>query len=75
MTLIDVKAVQETARKEISEETSKAAVEKLKGLYRMREKAVLAVKNIEREIAAYLEDIADATTYESAGVDTTKGAK
>jgi hypothetical protein len=70
MTLIDVKAVQEQARKEISEEVTKKAVEKLKDLYSRREKAQLVLKNIEREIDGYLAEITELTVYESAGVDT-----
>lgn len=71
MSLIDVKQIEAQAKKEIGEETSKAAVDKLKGLYRTREKAVLALKNIDREIAGYLADVSTNAVYESAGVDTT----
>lgn len=72
MTLIDIKAIEQKARQEIAEETSKAAVEKLKTLYRTREKAVLALKNIDREIEGYLADVSTSAVYESAGVDTSK---
>jgi hypothetical protein len=72
MALVDVKAIQDAAKKEISEETAKAAVEKLKELYRKKEKAILVVKNIDREIDSYLADVSDNVTYENAGVDTTK---
>jgi hypothetical protein len=72
MTLVDVKAIEQQAKKEIAEETSKAAVNKLKELYRHREKAALVVKNLDREIDGYLAEVSEATIYESAGVDTTK---
>lgn len=70
--MIDVKGVQDEARKELIEERTKQAKEKLKGLYRDREKAQLALKNIGRQIDAYLNDIAEMTVYEDAGVDTTE---
>lgn len=69
MTLIDIKALEQKAKAEIAEEASKAAVEKLKTLYRTREKAVLALKNIDREIAGYLADVADNVTFSQAGCD------
>jgi hypothetical protein len=47
------------------------ATEKLKELCR-RQKAALALKNIEREIDRYLEDLDESVTYEAVGVDTTK---
>ena len=70
MSLVDIKEVEKLAKKEIVEETQKVAVEKLKELYRRKEKAVLVVKNLDREIAGYLNDISELTIYESAGVDT-----
>lgn len=70
MSLIDVKEVQALAKKEIAEETAKAAVTKLKELYRQRERAALVLKNIDREIEAYLKDVSELTVYEAAGVDT-----
>jgi hypothetical protein len=69
MALIDVTAVQKEARKELTDEAMKKAKERLKTLYQTEEKAVLALKNIRREIEAYLAEVADLTTYESAGVD------
>ena len=72
MSLIDIKAIEQQAKKEMSEEISKAAVEKLKTLYRTKEKAALALKNIEREIESYLADVHDNMVYETAGIDTTK---
>lgn len=69
MSLIDVKSVEAEARKELSEERSEKAKDRLKSLYRDREKAQLAVKNIDRQITAYLADIADIVTYEEAGVE------
>lgn len=71
MALIDVKEVEATAKKEIAEEVKKTAVGKLKELYGRREKAQLALRNIEREINSYLADVADLAVYETAGVDTT----
>jgi ABC-type enterochelin transport system substrate-binding protein len=67
--LIDVKTIQETARKEIVEEATKRATEKLKELYGKLEKAKLVVRNIEREIDAYLNEVSDLSVYEAAGVD------
>lgn len=72
MALIDIKGIQAQAKKEIVEETSKKAIEKLKELYRQQEKARLVLKNLDREIAGYLSEVADNVTYEDAGVDTTK---
>lgn len=72
MALIDVKAIQEKARQEITEERSKQAVEKLKELYAKKEKAQLVLRNVDREIESYLADVSDLTTYEAAGVDTSK---
>lgn len=72
MTLIDVKTIQAEARKELVEEATKKAKEKLKELYQRREKAELCLKNIDREIASYLEEVSELSTYEAAGVDTSK---
>jgi hypothetical protein len=69
MILIDVKGIKEAARKEIAEEAAKQAVEKLKELYRKKEKAALVLRNIDREIDSYLEDISENITYEDAGVE------
>lgn len=69
--MIDVKSIQELARKEIREETTKSAVARLKELYAKQEKARLVVRNIDREIESYLAEIEDCKIYESAGVDTT----
>lgn len=74
MALIDVKTIQDEARRELCEEATKTAKEKLKGLYQTREKAALALKNIDRQIESYLNEVSELTTYESAGVDVT-GAK
>jgi hypothetical protein len=73
--LIDAKAIQEKARKELADEQSKKAVEKLKELYQRREKAALVVKNIDREIELYLQDVSELVTYEAAGVDVTAPKK
>lgn len=70
MTLIDVKAIQDAARKEIAEETTKAAVAKLKELYARKEKAALVLRNIEREIDSYLADVSELTVYAAAGINT-----
>lgn len=72
MALVDVKEIERLAKKEIAEETSKAAVAKLKDLYRQREKAALIVKNLDREIDGYLASVSESEIYASAGVDTTK---
>lgn len=70
--MIDVKEVEALAKKEIAEETAKTAVNKLKDLYRSRERAALVLRNIDREITAYLADVSDNTIYEGAGVNVTK---
>lgn len=67
--LIDVKALQEEARKELCQEAMKRAKDKLKLLYQTREKAALSLKNIDREIESYLSEVSELTTYEAAGVD------
>ena len=72
MALIDVKAIQEQAKKEVVEEAQKLAVTKLKELYNRREKAALVLKNIDREIDGYLSDVSEMTIYEAAGVVTDK---
>jgi hypothetical protein len=69
MTMMDVKAVQAEARKELVEEATKKAKEALKEKYRVLEKAKLAVRNLERDIESYLNEISDLATYEAAGVD------
>lgn len=70
--LIDIKGIQDAAKKEIIEESTKAAVGKLKELYQKKEKALLVLKNIDREIEGYLADVNEMTIYEAAGVDTGK---
>ena len=75
MALIDVKGIQAQARKEIAEERSKQAVERLKDLYGKKEKASLVLRNIDREIDNYLAEVSDLTTYESAGVDIGSGSE
>jgi hypothetical protein len=72
MGLIDVKAIQEAARKEIAEETTKTAVAKLKELYARKEKAALVLRNIDREIDSYLADVSELTVYTAASVEIAK---
>ena len=67
--LIDVKTIQEEARNELVQEATARAKEKLKVLYTTREKAQLAIRNIDREIQSYLNEVSDLATYEAAGVD------
>lgn len=69
MALIDVKSIQAEARKELNDEATKKAKERLKELYQTREKAALALRNIDRQIEAYVAEVAELATYESAGVD------
>lgn len=71
MVLIDVKAIQENARKELCEEATEKAVGKLKELYQTREKAQLALKNIDRQIETYLSEVSELATYGAAGIDVT----
>ena len=71
MTLVNVNEIERLAKKEIAEETSKEAVKKLKELYRSREKAMLVLKNLDKEIEGYLASISENQVYESAGIDTT----
>jgi hypothetical protein len=75
MLLIDVKEIQTQAREELCQEAAETAKNRLKGLYQMREKAALALKNIDRQIDAYLNEVSELTTYESAGVDVSTGTK
>lgn len=69
MTILDVKKIQDAAKKEIIDERTKQATEKLKELYVKEEKAQLVVRNIRREIELYTQEMAELTTYEAAGVD------
>jgi hypothetical protein len=69
MSVFDVKAIEEQAKKELAHETSQIAVGKLKELYTKRAKAQQIVTNIDREIAGYLSDIEENATYEAAGVN------
>jgi hypothetical protein len=73
MALIDVKAIQDAAKKEIAEETTKVAVTKLKELYARKEKATLVLRNIDREIEQYLADVSELTVYAAAGVSIDAG--
>jgi hypothetical protein len=70
MALIDVKTIQDGVRKELCEDATKKAKEKLKTLYQTREKAQLALRNIDRKIESYLNEVSELATYEAAGVDT-----
>lgn len=72
MSLIDVKGIQEAARKEIAEETTKQAVAKLKELYAKKEKAALVLRNIDREIDSYLAEVSELTVYAAAGIEVVK---
>ena len=67
--LVDVKKIQLEARKELCEEANEKAIARLKTLYQTREKAALALKNIDREIESYLNEVSELATYEAAGVD------
>lgn len=69
MTILDVKKIQSEAKKELVEAATERAKERLKELYQTREKAALALKNIDRQIEAYLDEVSELTTYDSAGVD------
>lgn len=70
MPLIDATAVQKEAKEELAKERMKQAKERLKELYVKEEKAALVVKNIRKEIDSYISEMAELTTYEAAGVDT-----
>lgn len=72
MPLIDVKTIQEAARKELCEEATERATGKLKTLYQTLEKAKLTVRNVEREIESYLNEVSELATYEAAGVDVSR---
>lgn len=69
MPLIDATAVQKEAKEELAKERMKQAKEKLKELYVKEEKASLVLKNIRKEIDSYINEMAELTTYEAAGVD------
>lgn len=69
MAILDVKKIQAEARKELVDEATDKAKGKLKELYQTREKAALTLKNIDRQIEAYLNEVSELTTYEAAGVD------
>lgn len=72
MALIDIKKIESEAKKQICEEATTVAVQKLKELYLKRDKASLVLANVEREIRMYLEEVSEISVYEAAGVDTTK---
>lgn len=57
--MIDIKAVQEEARKEIADEQAKKAKDAIKSKLRALELARQTVKNIEREVADLEASIAD----------------
>ncbi len=59
MSLIDIKAVTEEARKQISDEIAKKAKDALVGKLRNLANAQQIVKNIERDIADLEASIAD----------------
>lgn len=54
--MVDVKSLEAKAKEEIAKEIEAEAIKKLKELYRSREKAMAVLRNIDREIAAYLAD-------------------
>ncbi len=66
--LLDVKSIQDQARKELAQEISEEAVEKLKELYTKKAKAEQIVKNIDREISGYLANIEENAVYKAAGI-------
>lgn len=72
MSLIDVKQIQAEARKELCDEATEKAKKRLKELYQTKEKAQLALRNIDREIESYLSEVSELATYESAGVDVSR---
>jgi hypothetical protein len=72
MTLIDVKGIEEKAKKELADEAAKLAVARLKDLYQQRAKAALVVKNLDRQIEDYLAQVSENTTLQTAGVDVSK---
>lgn len=51
MSLVDVNKVVEQAKREVNNEFTAKAVDKLKNLYRKREMAQVALANVDREIA------------------------
>ena len=57
--MIDIKAVKEQARKEVTEESQKKAVMALKAKLKELENAKQIVKNIEREIQDLEASLAD----------------
>lgn len=65
---VNVDEIKAQAKKEVVDERTKLAVEKLKELYRAREKAVLLVQNIDRDIENYLSHVEESVTYMTAGV-------
>lgn len=72
MIAVDVNEIERKARQEMADEVTENAITQLKALYTKREKASLVLRNIEKEISAYKQDIADNSVYESAGVNISK---
>lgn len=70
---INTKLLQQQAQEELTAERTEAAKTYLKSLYIREEKAKLALKNIQKEITKYLEEIEELATYQSAGVDVSEG--
>lgn len=73
MQSIDINALQEQAQQEMAQERTQQAKEILKSLYTREEKAKLALKNVQKDIKEYLSEIEELATYQSAGVDVSKG--
>jgi len=69
MPLIDIKAIQSEAQKQINEEKHKEAVFRLKDLYLRKAKAELVIKNIDRDIENYLKSVQELVVYASAGCE------
>lgn len=70
--MINVKELQKEAQKELQKEATDQAKAHLKGLYQTRAKAELTLKNIDRQIEAYLQEVNELATYGAAGVDVSK---
>lgn len=70
---INKSKIADQAKKEVVEEYEAEAVDQLKVLYRRKEKAQLALKNIDREIDNYLSDIEENAVYKDAGLEVVDG--
>lgn len=65
--MLNADLIKQQAQREIAEEAAELAKDKLKAKYQERAKLQLALRNVDREIEAYLVDVEYNMLYEVAG--------